>query len=262
MEEHAQALTSSWTCILPRIIPAPQALLKPTRPSRLPQVNAVVVGVHNGTKVDTLNYFPNIIHSIEDLPAYSFKVYDIKHKHRLPPVTAGTLNGMELEQVENGNPRIQRRPTFKERLTTGLSTNEEKPKPHVPAAIFSPLNVVSVLSFLLTIGLFVWAILEKDGTAIVAVGTISLVSSIVGYASWWRPALMVRNTKVPVPAGDVVVRTREGAFIVIKCNEDVARELYTGTEECEYYVKSKPLYRGLVGIGTFLLMVSVVLLGK
>jgi len=35
MESHAQALTSSWTCILPRIIPAPQALLKATRPSRL-----------------------------------------------------------------------------------------------------------------------------------------------------------------------------------------------------------------------------------
>lgn len=35
MELHSQALTSSWTCILPRIIPAPQALLKATRPSRL-----------------------------------------------------------------------------------------------------------------------------------------------------------------------------------------------------------------------------------
>ena len=35
MESHSQALTSSWTCILPRIIPAPQALLKATRPSRL-----------------------------------------------------------------------------------------------------------------------------------------------------------------------------------------------------------------------------------
>ena len=35
MESHSQTLTSSWTCILPRIIPAPQALLKATRPSRL-----------------------------------------------------------------------------------------------------------------------------------------------------------------------------------------------------------------------------------
>jgi len=57
------------------------------------------------------------------------------------------------------------------------------------------------------------------------------------------------------------VRTREGAFIVVKCNEAVTRELYTGTEECTYTV-GKLRYRGLVGIGTFLLMISVILLGN
>lgn len=49
MAEHSQAMTATWTCCLPRIIPAPQALLKPTRPTRMPQVNAAVVGVVNGT---------------------------------------------------------------------------------------------------------------------------------------------------------------------------------------------------------------------
>ena len=47
IESHSQALTSSWTCILPRLIPAPQVLLKPSRPNRMPQVNAVVVGVRS-----------------------------------------------------------------------------------------------------------------------------------------------------------------------------------------------------------------------
>jgi hypothetical protein len=45
IESHSQALTSSWTCVLPRIIPAPQVLLKPSRPTRMPVTNAVVVGV-------------------------------------------------------------------------------------------------------------------------------------------------------------------------------------------------------------------------
>jgi hypothetical protein len=75
MEEHSQALTSSWTCMLPRIIPAPQALLKPQRPTRMPETNAVVVGVHNGMMFSTLNYFPNILHPLDELDgAFSFKV--------------------------------------------------------------------------------------------------------------------------------------------------------------------------------------------
>jgi hypothetical protein len=64
-----------------------------------------------------------------------------------------------------------------------------------------------------------------------------------------------------VPAGDVIIRTREGAFILIKCTEDVARELYAGTEECSYRV-SNQWYRLLMGVGTVLLMVAVVLLGN
>ena len=47
----------------------------------------------------------------------------------------------------------------------------------------------------------------------------------------------------------------------MKCNENVAQELYTGTEECNYNASTQT-YRFLVGLGTFLLMVSVVLLGN
>jgi len=90
---------------------------------------------------------------------------------------------------------------------------------------------------------------------------ISLASSIVGYASWWSPELMNRNFPSKVPPGDMIIRTREGAFLLVRCNENVARELYIGTEECVYKVQTQS-YRILVGFGTFLLMVSVVLLGN
>jgi hypothetical protein len=73
---------------------------------------------------------------------------------------------------------------------------------------------------------------------------------------------MKRDSRGKVPPGDTAIRTREGAFLLIKCNEFVARELYFGTEECDYYVKNKHTYRVLVGFGTFLLMISVVLLGN
>lgn len=271
MEEHSQALTASWTCILPRIIPAPQALLKPSRPTRMPQINAAVVGVHNGTLVPTLNYFPNIIHPIEELHAFSFKVLSIKHKkiiEAMPPTKESRGGRVEKNSsstsvdagvMEAGLiSRPTRRSTFNQiaRVVTG----KEK-KPRVPPQMFSPLNILSVASFLLTVGLVIAAAILKDGTALVALGTISLVSSIVGYASWWQPVLMKRIMNSKVPAGDVIIRTREGAFLLVRCDEDVARELYTGTEECQYYVGTQ-LYRILVGLGTFLLMISVVLLGN
>jgi hypothetical protein len=271
MEEHSQVLTSSWTCMLPRIMPAPQAMLKPSRPTRLPQVNAAVVGVHNGTLIPTLNYFPNIIHPVEDMPALSFKVLTIKHKGRRQddedtpgqlPRQKSTATSVDLHAVENGpGPTPPRRRSTMRQLTQTFIVDPEKPRPRVPSQLLSPLNLLSIASFILTIGLVIWAALISDGTALTALGTISMVSSIVGYASSWSPVLMNRDSRSKVPPGDVVIRTREGAFLVVKCNEDVARELYTGTEGCDYYVKTKA-YRFLVALGTFLLMVSVVLLGN
>jgi hypothetical protein len=80
----------------------------------------------------------------------------------------------------------------------------------------------------------------------------------VSYASWWSPRHTKRNSKSKVPAGDVMIRTREGAFLLVKCDEDVARELYSGIEECEYYIHTQQ-YRILVASRTFLLVVSVLL---
>ncbi|RDL39588.1 Uncharacterized protein BP5553_03928 [Venustampulla echinocandica] len=271
MEGHSQTLTSSWTCLLPRIIPAPQTLLKASRPTRMPQFPSAVVGIYNGTLVSTLNFFPNIIHPLDDLPPFSFKVYEIKHKDQTPPPsrTASTVQennkagsastSVDVGGLESGEPTpLRRRKTTFQKIQESL-TGETKP--HIPTQSLSPLNVLSVTSFLLTIGLLVWAILIQDGTAVLALVTISMASSIIGYASWWSPVLTKRVFHSKVPDGDVAIRTREGAFIIVKCNENVARELYTGTEECKYYCRNKP-YRVLVGFGTFLLMVSVVLLGN
>ncbi len=283
MAEHAQPMTASWLCVLPRIIPAPQVLLKPTRPTRMPQVNAAVVGVKNGTFVPTLNYFPNILHPIDDLPAFAFRVYKIKHSQKrvdsiklatrradcpgsegtgthsqgLPiPVTSGSSTSVAAQSG------LRKRGTFESIKQVITHSNEDRLPPHVPARKTSPLNILSIFSFALTLGLFAMSLANQDGVACTALATISLASSIVGYASMWSPQLMKRKATSDVPQGDLVIRTREGAFIVVKCDENVARELYTGTEECIYTVQSIRKYRALVGIGTFLLMVSVVLLGN
>lgn len=157
----------------------------------------------------------------------------------------------------------RRTPTMSERFTDVLTNptmvNSEE-RYTVPPAYNSPVHLVSIFSFLLTIGIVVAAGFWEDGTAIVAICLISLASTVVCYASWWRPILMNRRTTNKVPKGDVVIRTREGAFLLIKCTEEVARELYSGTEECRYV--STKYHRVFMGLGMVLLMVAVVLLGN
>ncbi|KAI0594729.1 hypothetical protein F4775DRAFT_585978 [Biscogniauxia sp. FL1348] len=317
--EHAQTITASILCLLPRIIPAPQALLKPSRPARLPEVTAKMTGVYSGVVLDTVGFFANIIHPLDQIQPYSFKILEIKHRDRneaggakLPaPAPAPTANGSNIlskflrpgradsglsssrsirrapdnaareepeltgvafsssADVEAGQAHapaqgITRRESRKDKVqdyvTNPTLVNSEK-RPAIPATLFSPIHILEIFSVILTFSIIGFAAHYKDGTAIVAVSLISLASSVVGWASLWSPILMKRSHTNKVPKGDVIIRTREGGFLLIRCTEEVARELYSGTEECKYVVSGRS-YRVLMGIGTFLLMVAVILLGN
>ncbi|KAK5653337.1 hypothetical protein OQA88_9028 [Cercophora sp. LCS_1] len=334
---HAQTMTVSTLCLLPRIIPAPQALLRPVRPQRLPEVTAKMAGVYGGVVLDTVGFFANIMHPLEELKPFAFKVLEIKHKDPravhgwTPPATVkqrrerfAWLRGLvgrankdkgkeEMEilprttrdrdgnggnggrhvtfeetaaTLPNGSQDIEmgsaaaatstgtegpggeglklrtvsRRPTFSEIIANPATMVNKQERYAVPPAVWSPLHVVSVVSFVFTIGLLVAAGIWEDGAAILAIVLISLASTVTCYASYWRPLLMHRPTTNQVPPGDVVIRTREGAFVLIRCREEVARELYSGTEECQYV--STTYHRVFMGLGMVLLMVAVVLLGN
>lgn len=348
--EHSQTITASLLCMLPRLLPAPQALLKPSRPSRLPETHAKMVGVYSGTLLDSVGFFANIITPLDALPPYSFMVLDIEHSPNVPPPVTnasqhhlhqhhpnqgpvrgfvtrylswswggkggkaelssrrlvGRLHGageteknadhritptrklsgpreLDIESGPDpsslqsrtptvhfstdvdfeGHPApIRRRTTekFQDLLSTGtMAVTGERPI--VPPKLFSPLHILSLFSFLLSVAILVAAVIWQDGTAIIAITLISSASTVIGYASSWRPILMQRRHTNEVPRSDVMIRTREGAFVLVRCTEDVARELYSGTEECEYYVGEKA-YRIFMALGTILLMVSVVLLGN
>ena len=138
---------------------------------------------------------------------------------------------------------------------------DAKRSPVVLSSRWSPLRILSGGSVLFTLGALIWAILLSDGPAVLALVTMPLASSLIGGASYWRPQLAVRSSGTAVPRGDVVVRSREGAFVVVHCSEHVARELYTGAEECNYWA-GEQWFRVLVGSSTILVMVSMVLLGN
>ena len=351
MIEHAQPITASLLCMLPRIIPAPQVFLKPTRPARMPEVSAKMTGIYSGINIDSVGYFANIITPLDEYAPFSFQVLEITHsekcrsedakanrpmsqqpwlrrtlskllkdsslssssyssskKHdrngsgKTPHLTPPTrVNDEESIAVDSGNGSaqlnggsstrdfaaatqtggangqsssvnvdgdqarlLQRRKSTKETVQDLISYPTmavSGDRPAVPAHLFSPIHILGVLSFLVSIAILVCAVMWEDGNAILAISLISLMSSVVGLASFWRPLLMSRRHSNEVPDGDVLIRTREGAFILVRCTEDVARELYSGTEECQYYVTGRT-YRLLMAVGTVLLMVAVVLLGN
>ena len=230
---HVFALTSSWLCLLPRLIPAPQAMLKPSRPTRFPAVPANVVGVHSGTSVGELNFYADLIHQIGTLKPYDFHEYTIRRASKY------------TNSVEDQIP---------------LTFQQLRP-PVMSMRAFSPLDILAAGSCALTVGLLVWACLIQDGVAIISLAAMASASVLVGLARWHSPQLSIRPTDAVVPDGDIIIRTREGAFIVVKCSEEIARELYTGAEEAKYFIGDR-VFKLVMGAGTVALMVAVVLLGN
>lgn len=254
-------------------MPAPQALMRARRPPALESEVAKTVGVYSGVVLDTVGFFANIIHPLNELEPFSFHMLDIQHrvdfqnepfdvapearKHigRSPDdVELAANNGTDDNGPQAPRPGIRRRPTYKEKVSMFISNGPRNAgRSHVSApSLFAPLHVVGVASFLLTIALMVAAIIWEDGTALMGILLISFSASIIGYASWWQPILMRRSFSAP-PPGDIVIRTREGAFLLIKCTETVARELYSGIDECHYRV-GPMAYRGYMILGAIFIM--------
>ena len=261
--EHAQPLTASWLCVLPRLIPAPQALLKSNRPLGLPTTSAIVVGVHSGLRVDSLNYFGDLLHNIEEVKRYEFKQFRVTWTEKA-----------EKQQVERQQRQQEKRDRTSAKLdaeaggqtngTTSVKAMQEDldgPRMIGPHR-FSPLRLISITSFVATWALFIWAACIKDAVACLSIFTVSFAATLGCAGQFWRPKLAERPSTAEVPAGDVVIRTRKGGFIVVQCKEEIARELYVASEECDYYINDANLFKAMSGVGVFLFMIGVVLLGN
>ncbi|KAJ5710141.1 hypothetical protein N7493_009733 [Penicillium malachiteum] len=232
IEKYARVITASPLGNIPRLLPAPETMLNTDRPKRLPSVKDVhVYGVYNGCKVPELNFFADVIHRVDDMKAFQFKHLRITHK---------TSSPKDLENNQQG--QAARNPS-----------NDAI----ISLKSFHLLDLVTYLSIAMTIALFIWAGFQHDAVAFLGLGTMSLSTSLACMSAQWRPRLPVRTVRGKVPKGDVVIKTRTGAFIVVKCPEEVSRELYTGTEECEYVYDGR-VYQCLLGASTICLMAAII----
>jgi hypothetical protein len=137
----------------------------------------------------------------------------------------------------------------------------KKPNVSVKASSLGPLTWLSLLGFAEAVALVVLSIHLDDGMSLLATCLLASLSTLIGIGAKWNLVLPKRKAKRVVPQGDVVVLYPHGAFLVVKCNEDIARELYWAPEKCEYMVNVQA-YRFISLTGTLMLMGGVIALAN
>ncbi|KAF2672914.1 hypothetical protein BT63DRAFT_421110 [Microthyrium microscopicum] len=215
----SQVATLSRMIYLPRLLPAPQALLLPSRQNNLSPIPGQVVGVSSGNFRPYVNFLGHILLTAESLPEYAVKCI-----------------------------RIQR-----------VNSKRE-----IKARTYGPTWWVAVLGCVLSLILLGIGVWQRDGMAILADISLSLLSTLVGVTNKWRLKLPKRAGERNhwTPPGDVVIRYPKGSFIIVRCTEDVARELYFAPEGIDYHMQQPYKHRITALISSIILMFSVLFLSN
>lgn len=113
----------------------------------------------------------------------------------------------------------------------------------------------------MSLALLILSIIRLDGFALLATILLSLLSTLIGIGSRWSLSLGKRRASRRLPMDNVIIKYPHGAFLVVKCDEDIARELYWHPEECNYTF-GDTTYRIISLVGTIMLMFGVICLGN
>lgn len=224
---NAHLINLSWTCLLPRLLPAPQGLLS-ERMKILPyEEDVTVYSPTTGTNRSGLNYFANLLHG---------------DGSKLPPHTTRELKISRTGKSTEGR--------FKN--TTGFKLK-----------VFGPLNIIAVSSSFASLGLLIWAIQIHDGVATIGIILMSLAAPFLCIGTRWSLASPdLRHANQFGPPADVVIRNREGTFTIVRCTDEVARALYFTPEQRIYAVEN---WVGIATggiVGGLTLMAAIVLFGN
>ncbi|RAK88356.1 hypothetical protein BO79DRAFT_228901 [Aspergillus costaricaensis CBS 115574] len=235
IERQKHFIVASPFCALPRLLPAPQAILNTGSTTQLPPVtNVSVIGVNSGRTYNQMGYFAGLIHEVEHLEPYEVRAYRIGHTERY----------------------------YTEAKPGSLEEYHEPARTRIGLQFLCPMNILTLASVLLTIGLAIWSIILHDGVGLLAIITMSISSSLACLSQHSYPELE-RKEGDANEQGDLVIRTRNGAVIVVHCTEDIAQELYLNPEHYKYTLEpDQTLFKFLMGASTVLLMISVLLLSN
>lgn len=256
---NAQASALGWHHVLPRLLPAPQALLEHEHKKRLPTVPGTVVGAYSGNVKFELNFFCQLLHE-DNLERNQVELVVVSHR----------------EEPESIAPQARLKKWFREKNVPGdwSETDDDDESPRKPklkrieqaynVKRFGPLTFLSVLGCFVSVGMIVGSVRTGDGPALLATICLSVTSSVVGFASWWwldfredpQKATPQAQRVATIPDSDVVIfYPRQGAFRIVRCSETISR-LYFRTENC-IHVFGDDAYRVLALIASIFLMVGL-----
>ncbi|KAI9717916.1 MAG: hypothetical protein M1812_004443 [Candelaria pacifica] len=126
---------------------------------------------------------------------------------------------------------------------------------------FGPLFWLAIMGAVMSIALIILSVVWKDGMSLLATVLLSLVSTVIGIGSRWTLDLPEpRSGRRPVPNGDVLIYYPHGSFLIVRCEEAVARMYFTA-ESCNYYW-SDNTYRTTAIFASLMLMGAVVMLSN
>ncbi len=240
---NAQVSALSRLFYLPRLLPAPQALLPPSRPSELPSRRARVTGVHTGNNKEHVHHIANILLG-QELPTFTVRCVKVTKPDELK------LRPTRMDTIFKG---VQKK---------NKSQSSELLPPSIKAKATGPLSAVTLTGFFLSVSLFMISFILGDGYSMIATLLLSFLSTLIGIANKWHLKLAKRPTGSDPDRGDTVIRYPNGSFLVVKCDDDIARELYFAPEEIEYDIKSLPFYRIISLMATLILMLGIIFLAN
>jgi hypothetical protein len=146
------------------------------------------------------------------------------------------------------------------------ATNEphvEQQLPLVKLDSLGPFAWVTLLGSFVSLALFIVSIVLGDGMSLIATLLLSGSSTLVGLSNKWELQLPRKYTgRAKLPPGDVVIKFPNKSFLVVFCEEEVARELFWTVEEIKYHIENATMYRLISLIGTLMLMLGVVVLAN
>ena len=135
----------------------------------------------------------------------------------------------------------------------------------VPSVLSSswrgPVVLANLFVCALSICLLVLSIIFGDGMSLLATLLLSTVSVFVGITNRWMLRLPARPTRIP-PPDDIVIRWPNASFLIVRCSEDIARELFFSPETVAYTLQKDNSFIFLSLLGTLFLMISVVALAN
>ncbi|PYI04716.1 hypothetical protein BO78DRAFT_449033 [Aspergillus sclerotiicarbonarius CBS 121057] len=205
-----------------------------------------------------LSFLPRLIPAPESL-------LDTDRPTRLPSVQDVTIIGVksgvqinELNYFANLIHQVESLEEYEFQVWKIDFRGPEITKREIQIKDWSWVTAITLASVLITIGLFIAAGVIHDGVALVGLGSMSAATTMASCCAKWTPKLSQRNANSKVPEGDIVIRTRGGAFVVVRAEEEVIRELYGGVDGCHYAYEGT-VYHALLASSMVLLMTSVIL---